>query len=117
SDFGVKKADFGCFLGARAAQIELLQHLVSVAHEHNLGVPLELKIKFNIVASLYDYNPNLAAYMKPELWQKCLGCIEELLELLFAHPEIFVGENVLEESENLNNPEQVRGRLGGGSGA
>ncbi|TRZ05237.1 hypothetical protein HGM15179_021870, partial [Zosterops borbonicus] len=47
-----------------AAQIELLQHLVSVAHEHNLGVPLELKIKFNIVASLYDYNPNLAAYMK-----------------------------------------------------
>ncbi|XP_050162132.1 eukaryotic translation initiation factor 3 subunit C-like protein, partial [Myiozetetes cayanensis] len=96
----------------RAAQIELLQHLVSVAHEHNLGVPLELKIKFNIVASLYDYNPNLAAYMKPELWQKCLGCIEELLELLFAHPEIFVGENVLEESENLGNPEQpyrVRG--------
>ncbi|XP_068854939.1 LOW QUALITY PROTEIN: eukaryotic translation initiation factor 3 subunit C-like protein, partial [Aphelocoma coerulescens] len=96
----------------RAAQIELLQHLVAVAHEHNLGVPLELKIKFNIVASLYDYNPNLAAYMKPELWQKCLGCIEELLELLFAHPEIFVGENVLEESENLSNPEQpfrVRG--------
>ncbi|XP_005534643.1 PREDICTED: eukaryotic translation initiation factor 3 subunit C-like [Pseudopodoces humilis] len=48
----------------------------------------------------------------PELWQKCLGCIEELLELLFAHPEIFVGENVLEESENLSNPEQdvrVRG--------
>ncbi|TRZ05187.1 hypothetical protein HGM15179_021920, partial [Zosterops borbonicus] len=31
----------------------------------------------------------------------------ELLELLFAHPEIFVGENVLEESENLSNPEQV----------
>ncbi|KAF4795142.1 hypothetical protein TURU_095623 [Turdus rufiventris] len=44
--------------------------------------------------------------VKPELWQKCLGCIEELLELLFAHPEIFVGENVLEESENLSNPEQ-----------
>ncbi|XP_041575442.1 eukaryotic translation initiation factor 3 subunit C-like protein isoform X3 [Taeniopygia guttata] len=96
----------------RAAQIELLQHLVAVAHEHQLGVPLELKIKFNIVASLYDYNPNLAAYMKAELWQRCLGCIEELLELLFAHPEIFVGENVLEESENLSNPEQpfrVRG--------
>ncbi|OWK50238.1 Eukaryotic translation initiation factor 3 subunit C [Lonchura striata] len=50
--------------------------------------------------------------IKAELWQRCLGCIEELLELLFAHPEIFVGENVLEESENLSNPEQpfrVRG--------
>ncbi|XP_065589158.1 LOW QUALITY PROTEIN: eukaryotic translation initiation factor 3 subunit C-like, partial [Cyrtonyx montezumae] len=96
----------------RAAQIELLQLLVGVAKEHNLGVPLEVKIKFNIIASLYDYNPNLATYMKPELWQKCLSCIEELLDVLFANPHIFIGENVLEESENLSNPEQplrVRG--------
>ncbi|XP_065511357.1 eukaryotic translation initiation factor 3 subunit C-like protein isoform X2 [Caloenas nicobarica] len=96
----------------RAGQIELLQLLVAVAHEHNLGAALEVKIKFNIIASLYDYNPNLAAYMKPELWQRCLSCIEELLSELFAHPEIFIGENVLEESENLSNPEQpyrVRG--------
>lgn len=96
----------------RAAQIELLQLLVGVAKEHGLGVPLEVKIKFNIIASLYDYNPNLATYMKPELWQKCLSCIEELLDVLFANPHIFIGENVLEESENLSNPEQpyrVRG--------
>ncbi|NXH22569.1 EIF3C factor, partial [Bucco capensis] len=96
----------------RAAQIELLQLLVAVANENKLGVALELKIKFNIIASLYDYNPNLATYMKPELWQKCLSCIEELLDLLFAHPEIFIGENILEESENLSNAEQpyrVRG--------
>ncbi|KAK4805167.1 hypothetical protein QYF61_025229 [Mycteria americana] len=96
----------------RAAQIELLQLLVSVANENNLGVALEVKIKFNIIASLYDYNPNLATYMKPEMWQKCLGCIEELLDILFAHPEIFIGENIVEESENLGNPEQpyrVRG--------
>ncbi|NXS68420.1 EIF3C factor, partial [Pandion haliaetus] len=96
----------------RAAQIELLQLLVSIANENNLGVALEVKIKFNIIASLYDYNPNLATYMKPEMWQKCLGCIEELLDILFAHPEIFIGENIVEESENLANPEQpyrVRG--------
>ncbi|XP_074874935.1 eukaryotic translation initiation factor 3 subunit C-like isoform X1 [Buteo buteo] len=96
----------------RAAQIELLQLLVSIANENGLGVALEVKIKFNIIASLYDYNPNLATYMKPEMWQKCLGCIEELLDILFAHPEIFIGENIVEESENLANPEQpyrVRG--------
>ncbi|XP_074023372.1 eukaryotic translation initiation factor 3 subunit C-like [Numenius arquata] len=96
----------------RAAQIELLQLLVAIANENGLGVALEVKIKFNIIASLYDYNPNLATYMKPEMWQKCLGCIEELLDVLFAHPEIFIGENILEESENLSNPEQpyrVRG--------
>ncbi|XP_054043728.1 eukaryotic translation initiation factor 3 subunit C-like [Rissa tridactyla] len=96
----------------RAAQIELLQLLVAIANENGLGVALEVKIKFNIIASLYDYNPNLATYMKAEMWQKCLGCIEELLDVLFAHPEIFIGENILEESENLANPEQpyrVRG--------
>ncbi|XP_074714148.1 eukaryotic translation initiation factor 3 subunit C-like, partial [Strix uralensis] len=55
----------------RAAQIELLQLLVGIANENGLGVALEVKIKFNIIASLYDYNPNLATYMKRELWQKC----------------------------------------------
>uniref|UniRef100_A0A672U084 Eukaryotic translation initiation factor 3 subunit C n=2 Tax=Strigops habroptila TaxID=2489341 RepID=A0A672U084_STRHB len=96
----------------RAAQIELLQLLVAVANENGLGAALEIKIKFSIIASLYDYNPNLATYMKPELWQRCLGCIEQLLDELFLHPEIFIGENILEESENLSNPEQpyrVRG--------
>uniref|UniRef100_A0A8V5H0N6 Eukaryotic translation initiation factor 3 subunit C n=1 Tax=Melopsittacus undulatus TaxID=13146 RepID=A0A8V5H0N6_MELUD len=96
----------------RAAQIELLQLLVAVANENGLGAALEIKIKFSIIASLYDYNPNLATYMKPELWQRCLSCIEELLDELFQHPEIFIGENILEESENLSNPDQpyrVRG--------
>uniref|UniRef100_A0A8C0HGP2 Eukaryotic translation initiation factor 3 subunit C n=1 Tax=Chelonoidis abingdonii TaxID=106734 RepID=A0A8C0HGP2_CHEAB len=95
-----------------AAQIELLQLLVTIAAENNLGVAMDLKIKFNIVASLYDYNPNLATYMKPEMWKKCLDSIDELLDMLFANPNIFVGENILEESENLSNFEQplrVRG--------
>ncbi|XP_053871097.1 eukaryotic translation initiation factor 3 subunit C [Malaclemys terrapin pileata] len=96
----------------RAAQIELLQLLVTIAAENNLGIAMDLKIKFNIVASLYDYNPNLATYMKPEMWKKCLESIDELLDMLFANPNIFIGENILEESENLSNFEQplrVRG--------
>lgn len=48
----------------RAAQIELLQLLVQIASENNLGEGVIVKIKFNIIASLYDYNPNLATYMK-----------------------------------------------------
>lgn len=47
-----------------AAQIELLQLLVQIASENNLGEGVIVKIKFNIIASLYDYNPNLATYMK-----------------------------------------------------
>nr|KAF6272093.1 hypothetical protein mMyoMyo1_010886 [Myotis myotis] len=96
----------------RASQIELLQLLVQIASENNLGEGVAIKIKFNIIASLYDYNPNLATYMKPEMWQKCLDCINELMDILFANPNIFVGENILEESENLHNVDQplrVRG--------
>lgn len=48
----------------RAAQIELLHALANIAAEHNLGQGVTVKIKFNIIASLYDYNPNLAAFMK-----------------------------------------------------
>lgn len=91
-----------------------------------------MKIKFNIIASLYDYNPNLAAFMKvrvetsalfsplwdvsiihlfaplqPDMWKKCLDCIDELLNILFENPDIFIGENIAEDSESLANTDQV----------
>lgn len=50
-----------CF---RAAQIELLHALAGISDENNLGQGISVKIKFNIIASLYDYNPNLATFMK-----------------------------------------------------
>uniref|UniRef100_A0A3Q3W0L5 Eukaryotic translation initiation factor 3 subunit C n=1 Tax=Mola mola TaxID=94237 RepID=A0A3Q3W0L5_MOLML len=91
----------------RAAQIELLHALATIANENNLGQGILVKIKFNIIASLYDYNPNLAAFMK-----KCLDCINELQSILFEHNNIFIGENIAEDSENLSNldqPFRVRG--------
>ncbi|XP_053551013.1 eukaryotic translation initiation factor 3 subunit C-like protein [Bombina bombina] len=96
----------------RAAQIELLHLLVGITEEHNLGKAISVKIKFNIVASLYDYNPNLAAFMKADMWKKCLECLHDLLDILFDHPNMFIGENIAEDSENLINLEQplrVRG--------
>lgn len=47
------------------------------------------------------------------MWQKCLDCINELMDILFANPNIFVGENILEESENLHNVDQVKREIGG----
>ncbi|KAG8546022.1 hypothetical protein GDO81_019893 [Engystomops pustulosus] len=96
----------------RAAQIELLHLLNGIADENNLGQGISVKIKFNIVASLYDYNPNLAAYMKADMWKKCLECIHELLDILFSNPNMFIGENIAEDSENLialDQPLRVRG--------
>ncbi|GAA6091875.1 eukaryotic translation initiation factor 3 subunit C [Tachysurus ichikawai] len=96
----------------RAAQIELLHALAGISNENNLGEGILVKIKFNIIASLYDYNPNLAAFMKADMWKKCLECIDELLEILFANNNIFIGENIAEDSENLavsDQPFRVRG--------
>uniref|UniRef100_A0A8D0A4H2 Eukaryotic translation initiation factor 3 subunit C n=1 Tax=Sander lucioperca TaxID=283035 RepID=A0A8D0A4H2_SANLU len=96
----------------RAAQIELLHSLATIAGENNLGQGILVKIKFNIIASLYDYNPNLAAFMKPDMWKKCLDCIDELLDILFEHNNIFIGENIAEDSESLaisDQPFRVRG--------
>ncbi|KAL6095089.1 eif3c [Pungitius sinensis] len=96
----------------RAAQIELLHALANIAGENNLGQGVLVKIKFNIIASLYDYNPNLAAFMKPDMWKKCLECIDELLDILFEHNDIFIGENIAEDSESLitsDQPFRVRG--------
>uniref|UniRef100_A0A674PP58 Eukaryotic translation initiation factor 3 subunit C n=1 Tax=Takifugu rubripes TaxID=31033 RepID=A0A674PP58_TAKRU len=96
----------------RAAQIELLHALAAISNENNLGQGVLVKIKFNIIASLYDYNPNLAAFMKPDMWKKCLDCIEELQTILFEHNNIFIGENIAEDSESLANTDQpfrVRG--------
>ncbi|KAK1902197.1 hypothetical protein KUDE01_005161, partial [Dissostichus eleginoides] len=99
----------------RAAQIELLHALANIAAENHLGEGITVKIKFNIIASLYDYNPNLAAFMKPDMWKKCLECIDELLDILFEHNDIFIGENIAEDSESLiisdqaSSPFRVRG--------
>ncbi|KAK3560112.1 hypothetical protein QTP86_033881 [Hemibagrus guttatus] len=96
----------------RAAQIELLNALAGISEENNLGQGIMVKIKFNIIASLYDYNPNLAAFMKPDMWKKCLDCINVLLDILFGNNNIFIGENIAEDSENLaisDQPFRVRG--------
>lgn len=41
------------------------------------------------------------------MWKKCLECIDELLEILFANNNIFIGENIAEDSENLAVSDQV----------
>lgn len=41
------------------------------------------------------------------MWKKCLDCIDELLNILFENPNIFIGENIAEDSESLANTDQV----------
>lgn len=41
------------------------------------------------------------------MWKKCLDCIDELLDILFEHSNIFIGENIAEDSETLGISDQV----------
>ena len=65
---------------------------------------MSIKIKFGIVASLFDYNAKMSDAMKPEFWEKCMVGVEELLDLVAEHDDITTGEHILEESEVLEVP-------------
>lgn len=45
------------------------------------------------------------------MWKKCLDCIDELLDILFENPNIFIGENIAEDSECLATSDQVLAAL------
>ena len=52
----------------RSEQIELLKELQSVAETATLGPAVAVKIMFNIMAAIFDYNPNIATCMRNEMW-------------------------------------------------
>lgn len=88
----------------RSEQIDLLIELLNISEAHNLGSGIMLKIMFAIIAAIYDYNPNIATCMKGDMWQKCLDYINLLLDILIENPNIVVGDNISEESEQLVTP-------------
>ncbi|KAK3775468.1 hypothetical protein RRG08_027224 [Elysia crispata] len=96
----------------RSMMIELLQELKTIAEGANLGKPLAVKICFNIMAAIYDYNPNIATCMKSEMWEKSsLPTIQELLDTLVENTDIQVSETISEENELLDKggPYRIRG--------
>lgn len=94
----------------RKEQIELLHELLNVARENNLGPAIYVKVQFNIIMSIYDYNPSVSDPMKVEFWEKVLIKIDELLDMLIAEPELNIGEHITEEIESLEKqPYNVRG--------
>ncbi|XP_028396733.1 eukaryotic translation initiation factor 3 subunit C-like [Dendronephthya gigantea] len=96
----------------RTDQIEYLKDLRKIAEKNNLGVAMSIKIMFNIIASIFDYNPNAATCMKPEMWKSCLEYVNELLIKLVDNPNVTVGENIAEDAENLEDADagfKIRG--------
>ena len=83
-------------------QIELLTELLSISEEHSLDVAIYTKIKFAIIAAIFDYNPKVSAAMKPENWEKCMPAIENLLDLLTENAgDLTTGDHITEDQESF----------------
>ncbi|CAD5114851.1 DgyrCDS3887 [Dimorphilus gyrociliatus] len=96
----------------RYFMIEVLGELKTIAFAHDLGDPIQIKLLFAILPAIFDYNPNMATCMKTEIWEMCLSCMIELMELLEKNPAITIGENIQEDSEVLEGEDiHVRGSI------
>lgn len=94
----------------RRLQIEFLHELKAISDEHKLGPAIAIKIHFNIISAIFDYNPKVSEPMKLEFWKKLLETTQELLKILLSHDHIKLSESVSEENEEYeNSPYRVRG--------
>ena len=73
----------------------MLHELQNVSEANNLGVGIAVKLKFSIIAAIFDYNPKICDAMKPEHWEKLLMCIADLLNILNSRTDVIMGEQVL----------------------
>ena len=85
----------------RKEQIELVHELMGIARENNLGIAMYIKIQYHLIMSIYDYTPSGSDSMRPDLWEKALKKIEELLEMLLSVEDLSIGEHITDETETL----------------
>ena len=88
-----------CF---RKEQIELLTELYNISEQNQLGMGMAIKIKFAIVAGMFDYNLKISEAMKPDHWEMCVPAVKELLEMITnAGDDLITGENISEDTEQF----------------
>ncbi|XP_065365981.1 eukaryotic translation initiation factor 3 subunit C [Calliphora vicina] len=88
----------------RRMQIDMLFELRDIAEQHSLGVAVAVKIHFNIISAIYDYNQKISEPMKLEHWVKLLDVMQSMMKLLLANEDITMSESVSEENEEFITP-------------
>ena len=89
----------------RKDQVELLKQLRQISEENNLGVAMSIRILFDIISGLFDYNSKMLDCMKTEPWREVTAYVDEVLDLLMENPDVVVAEHLPLESENLSDKE------------
>lgn len=94
----------------RRLQIDLLFELKTIAENHNLGNAVAVKVRFNIISAIFDYNPKVSEPMKLEYWAKLLDVMQDMLQILLNSNNITMTERVLEDQEEYKKaPYYIRG--------
>lgn len=94
----------------RRMQIEFLHELKAISEQHNLGPAIAIKVRFNIISAIFDYNPKVSEPMKLEYWKKLIEVTQDLLKILLSNDHIKLSESVTEENEEFETPPfRVRG--------
>ena len=89
----------------RKDQVEMLKQLRQISEENNLGIAMSIRVLFDLIAGLFDYNAKLLDCMKPEPWKEVTAYVDEALDLLLSNPDVTVAEHLSIESENVSDKE------------
>lgn len=94
----------------RSDQLEMLRDLIDISAAHKLGAGIEIKLVFATLSALLSYNTTVNTCMRPSNWNKVLAACTQMLDVLFANPDLSVGEKIQEDSENFEkSPYRVTG--------
>lgn len=94
----------------RSDQTEMLVELLNLSRQYKLGPAIEIRILLGIIASLFEYNPNVSDCLKVSIWEEVLRYINMLLDTLMANLTVNVSSTIDEDGESYEKePYQVSG--------
>lgn len=100
---GKKRAD-------KSDQTEMLQELLNISRQYQLGPAIEIRIIVGLISSLLEYNPSALEHIKISVWEELLRQINLLIDILLSNPDVTVNEFVDEDDENYeSSPYRLNG--------
>jgi translation initiation factor 3 subunit C len=60
-------------------------HRMTISNDNGRGPGMAIKIKFAIIAAIFDYNPKLLDTKKLDSWEKCMAGVDFLLDMIEEH--------------------------------
>jgi translation initiation factor 3 subunit C len=80
-----------------------LEALRQISDLEKLGPALSLKLCFQSVICIFNYDVKVHACMKPEWWHLCQSKVSDLINILNSNQHVQLSETIADEEENVTN--------------